>query len=189
MTQRSAKLTLAVLVLVCTLPVAASYFAYYVWQPQGQVNYGELIPPAPLPDAVLPGVSGQPPFEREALDGRWTLVYAGSGACGADCERALYAARQSRLAQGKEMTRVERLWLVTDDVDPPAALLGRYEGLRVARAGSPWLVRFPGATQGVHMFLVDPLGNVMMRFPVPTDIKRVIKDLERLLKYSGLGRG
>ena len=189
MKQRNARFTLAALVLVCTLPVAASYFAYYVWQPQGRVNYGELISPTAMPDAALAGVAGRPPLARKTLNGRWTLVYAGPGACDAQCERALYALRQSRLAQGEEMERVERLWLVTDDAEPPAALLGPHDGLRLARADASWLARLPDATRGVHVFLIDPLGNVMMRFPEQTDIKRIIKDLARLLKYSALGRG
>lgn len=189
MSGRSAKLTLAALVLVCTLPVAASYLAYYVWQPQDKVNYGELIEFAPLPDATLAGIAGQAVFEREDLVGQWTIVYAGPGACATACRQALYAARQSRLAQGKEMGRVARLWLVTDDTEPAPDLLAEHDGLRVARAHPAWLTMMPSAGQRAHLFLVDPFGNVMMRFPQHPDIKLVIKDLERLLKYSPLGRG
>lgn len=189
MTQRKAKLTLAALALVCTLPVAASYFAYYVWQPQGKVNYGELIAPAQLPDEKLAGVAGQPAVGRADLNGQWTLLYAGSGACDAACEHALYASRQSRLAQGKEMARVERVWLVTDDAVPPQRILAAHDGLRVGRAAPSWLAALPPVAGEGALFLVDPLGNAMMRFPPQADIKRVIKDLQRLLKYSPLGRG
>jgi len=188
-TQRKAKLTLAALALVCTLPVAASYFAYYVWQPQDKVNYGELIGPAPLPDARLAGVAGQPAVVRADLTGRWTLLYAGPGDCDAACEHALYASRQSRLAQGQEMARIERLWLVTDDADPSPRVLAGHDGLRVARADPSWLAALPAATDGGRLFLVDPFGNAMMRFPPQAEAKRVIKDLQRLLKYSPLGRG
>jgi hypothetical protein len=189
MTRGTGRLTLAALALVCTLPVAASYFAYYVWPPQDRVNYGELIPPARLPDGELAGLAGQPPLTRAALNGRWTLVYAGPGGCDAGCEHALYALRQSRLAQGKEMARVERLWLVTGDAEPPPRVLGGHDGLRVARADPSWLASLPAAGQDPQLFLVDPLGNAMMRFPQQADIRLVIKDLQRLLKYSPLGRG
>jgi hypothetical protein len=186
---RRGRMTFALLVLACVMPVAASYLAYYVWPPEGRVNYGTLLPPAPLPRVVLPGAAGQPGLERAEMDGRWTLLYAGAGACDGPCEAALYAMRQSRLAQASEMERVVRVWLVTDSVLPPAALLAAHDGLRVARARDEWLAQLPGAAAAHHVFLVDPLGNVMMRFPERADPKGVIKDLQRLLKYSALGRG
>ncbi|WP_332671462.1 SCO family protein [Aromatoleum sp.] len=189
MTQRNAKLTLAALALVCTLPVAASYLAYYVWQPTGKVNYGELIGPAPLPEAQLAGIAGQPAVRRAELNGRWMLLYVGPGDCDAACEHALYASRQSRLAQGEDMTRVGRLWVVTDDAVPSPRVLADHDGLRVARGDPAWAAALPAANEGGGLILVDPLGNAMMRFPPLADIKLVIKDLQRLLKYSPLGRG
>lgn len=189
MTKRSARFTLAALTLVCTLPVAASYLAYYVWPPKDTMNYGELLRPDPLPEGVLAGLAGQADFARSALEGRWTLVYAGPGDCGGECEQALYALRQTRLAQGQDMTRLDRLWLVTDDIAPAPELLAGHEGMRVARGAPSWLERLPASGAGTQLFLVDPLGNVMMRFPAQPDIKLVIRDVQRLLKYSALGRG
>lgn len=186
---RSGRLTLVMLALVCVLPVVASYLAYYVWRPEGRVNYGELVAPASLPEAHLAGIAGQPDFTRSDLDGRWTLVYAGPSACDPACSQALYLMRQSRLAQGEEMERVARLWLVSDADAPAPAVLGAHEGLRLARAVPAWLDRLPGGASGRHVYLVDPLGSVMMRFPENADPRRVIKDLQRLLKYSALGRG
>lgn len=185
----SARRTLFLLVLVCVVPVAASYLAFHLWPPQGRVNYGSLLAPAPLPPAWLDGAAGQPALARGELDGRWTLLYAGPGGCERACEAALYLMRQARLAQGKEMERVARLWLVTDAAAPPPALLEAHPGLRMARANEQWLARLPGAHTGQHVFLVDPLGNPMMRFPPEADPKGVIRDLQRLLKYSQLGRG
>lgn len=185
--QRNAKITLTALILVCTLPVIASYLAFYVWKPQDQVNYGQLIAPAALPEATLVVPDGRPPVDRASLDGHWTLVYAGAAACDDACRDALYATRQTRVAQGKEMERVARLWLVTDAAEPNPEVLATYSELQVAHADATWLSLLPGAEHGVHVFLVDPLGNVMMRFPEQADIKLVIKDLRRLLKYSGLG--
>lgn len=185
--QRSAKLTLSLMALVCTLPIVASYLTFYVWQPTSTMNYGELIQPAPLPEARLSGLAGQPTIDRAALNGHWTLVYAGSGSCNESCANALYAMRQSRLAQGKEMERVARLWLVTDATTPPPEIVQQHPALRIARGDPAWIARLPAAEREAHLFLVDPLGNVMMRFPAEPDVKLVIKDLQRLLKYSGLG--
>lgn len=185
---RSGRRTLALLAFVCVLPVLASYFAYYVWQPEGRANYGELLVPASLPDAVLPGVAGQPDLARTELEGRWTLLFAASGTCDSACADALYLMRQSRLAQGEEMERVARLWLVSDAVTPAAELLAAQDGLRLARATPAWLAQLPAAERGRHVYLVDPRGSVIMRFPENAEPRRVIKDLQRLLKYSALGR-
>lgn len=190
MTSRKAKLTLAALVLVAALPVAASYLAYYAWPPRGRVNHGELLTPVPLPATPLAGVADRSAYDATQLRGRWTLVYAGPGHCPATCERALYAARQARLAQGKEMGRVERLWLVTDAETPRPALLEPHRGLQLARADSGWLGALPDSAGGEHLFLVDPLGNAMMRFDADAvaEIRGLVRDLGRLLKYSALGR-
>ncbi|HRP76126.1 MAG TPA: hypothetical protein PK725_14680 [Rhodocyclaceae bacterium] len=185
--QRRDKITFAVLALVCVVPVVVSYLAFFVWQPEGRMNYGELIRPEPLPDATLAGLDGQALGGREVLKGYWTLVYVGPAACGAGCEEALFAMRQSRIAQRREMSRVERLWLVSDGGTPDAQILKAHDSLRVVRAAPAWLDKLPDADLGVHVYLVDPLGNVMMRFPGHPDVALVIRDLQRLLKFSGVG--
>ncbi|NMF87402.1 SCO family protein [Aromatoleum petrolei] len=186
---RSGRRTLLLLAFVCALPVLASYFAYYVWQPDGRSNYGELLVPTPLPGAPLAGDAGQPEFNPSEFAGRWTLLLAAPGTCERSCTEALYLMRQVRLAQGEAMDRVGRLWLVSDAATPASATLASHEGLRVARAAPAWLAQLPGAEHGRHVYLVDPRGQVMMRFPENADPRRVIKDLQRLLKYSALGRG
>lgn len=185
---REGRRTLILLALVCIVPVVASYLMYYLWRPTDTVNHGDLVTPAQLPAGVLEGVAGQPDFSRGELDGRWTLVTVAPAACGGACDAALYTMRQSRLAQGKEMPRVARLWLVTDDATPAAPTLAGHDGLRVARAVPAWLAQLPGAGQAGAVWLVDPMGNVMMRYARGAAPKGVIKDLERLLKYSPLGR-
>jgi cytochrome oxidase Cu insertion factor (SCO1/SenC/PrrC family) len=185
---RSSKLTLIALIVVCTLPVVASYLAFYVWKPQDRVNYGELIAPTLLPEGALRVPEGRPPVSRATIEGTWALVYAGPGACGEECATAIYAMRQTRVAQRRDMERVSRLWLLTDQTAPAADLLAAHGDMHLAHADPQWLAAMPGAEQGVHFYLVDPLGHVMMRFPEQADIKRVIKDLQRLLKYSALGR-
>lgn len=183
--QRSAKLTLTALIVVCTLPVVASYVTYYFWQPDETMNYGELIEPVPLPEARASGIDGED-VDLDSLRGRWTLLYAAAGACDAACQQALFTMRQSWLAQGEEMRRVDRLWLLTDASEPPPQVLEDQRGLKVARSAEAWIERLPQDDQGRHIYLVDPLGNVMMRFPAEPDPKRVMKDLQRLLKYSRL---
>jgi cytochrome oxidase Cu insertion factor (SCO1/SenC/PrrC family) len=160
------------------LPVAASYLAYSWWTPEQRSNYGELLSPRPLNDATI-----------AALKGKWVLVQFDSGACDADCERKHYFMRQVRKSQGKDQHRVERLWLVTDAVAPSKNLLKAISGTRIERAASRSLAeQFPAqdALAG-HIYVVDPLGNLMMRLPRDPDPKQVIKDLQHLLKTSRIG--
>lgn len=176
------------LIAVCIAPVAASYLAYYVWQPSGHVNYGELIEPRRLPDAGFTLADGMP-FGWQQLKGRWVLVTADSGRCDAHCYQKLIYLRQIRLAQGKEMDRVERVWLITDAVNPKAEIIARFEGTMMIRAAAGRLLdSFPAhGSLADDIYLIDPLGNLMMRYPREADPRRIVKDIERLLKISRIG--
>lgn len=159
--------------LVCAAPVVLGTAAYlFGWSPGARANYGELIPPrviAPLSE----------------LRGKWVIVTFDAAACDAYCERKLYIARQVRRAQGKDMERIERLWVITDAGKPRADVLAATEGTRISR-NEAIRSSFPGNTAD-YIYLVDPLGNLMMRFPRDPDPSQVIKDLQRLLKYSRFG--
>jgi len=160
------------------LPVAAAWVAWELDLAPGTTdNYGTLLAARPLALAPL-----------APLRGRWVLVQLDGGACDARCERKLYFMRQVRRALGREMQRVERLWLVTDGAAPRAELLAAIEGTHVAAAGAEPAAHFPaeGAARD-HIYLVDPLGNLMLRFPREPDPSRMIRDLKRLLKYSQFG--
>ncbi|WP_418648219.1 hypothetical protein ACNQFN_05620 [Thauera butanivorans] len=194
-----ARRTLLLLALVCVLPVLASYLMFYVWQPEGRVNNGTLLEPVPLPDSRLQGVDGQPALGRADLQGRWTLLLAAPSICDSACARALYVSRQARLAQAREMERVTRVWLLTDDGKPAEGQLpgsSLADALHVVRADAGWLAALPPPASGSltgTIYLVDPLGKVMMRFDDRLDVteaaRALTKDLQRLLKYSALGRG
>jgi len=159
--------------LVCAAPVVLGTLAYLLgWSPGAPANYGELIAPRVVQAVPL-----------AELRGKWVLVAFDAGACDAHCERKLYVMRQVRRAQGKEMDRIERLWVLTDAAKPRPAALAMSEGARVGRFAAEG---FPG-TLSDHIYVVDPLGNLMMRFPRDPDPSRVIRDLQRLLKYSRFG--
>jgi len=160
---------------VCAAPLVLGTLAYFHrWTPGESGSYGELIAPRAL--------SG-PPFDQ--LRGKWLLVSFDSAACDARCERKLYYLRQVRRAQGGEMERVERLWVVTDSAVPRRDLFPAIEGTYVA-ADLRVVPQFPGNV-AEHIYLVDPLGNLMLRFPPDPDPSRMIKDLQQLLRYSRIG--
>jgi len=157
--------------LVCAAPLVLGTLAYHFkWDVGSSSNYGELLPPRPL---------AAPPFEK--LRGKWVLVMADASRCDAWCEKKIYYLHQLWRAQGKDMNRVERLWLLTDEAKPRAELLPAIEGMRVERA--PKLDAFPGAPAD-HVYLVDPLGNLMLRWPRDADPSRMLKDLQRLLRVA-----
>lgn len=169
----SARVKLLAIFFACAAPFVLGWAAWYFeWGTGSPGNYGELIEPRALSGA---------PFE--SLRGKWVLVSLDAAACDAYCERKLYFMRQIRTAQGKEQARVERLWLLTDAGTPRPELLAAIEGTRIERASG---AAFPGNPLD-HVYLVDPLGNLMMRFPRDPDPSRMLKDLRRLLKYSRIG--
>jgi len=182
------RIVLWLIVAVAAAPVAASYLVYYFWPPERTVNYGELIAPRPLPDPPLTLADGAP-FRLSRLRGKWVLVAVDSGGCGAECEKKLVYMRQLRLTQGKDMERIERAWLVSDDVAPSRAAMALSEGAWIVRtAGTSLLKDFPAPrAPSDHIYVIDPLGNLMMRFPRDPDTDRMIKDLSRLLKASQIG--
>jgi cytochrome oxidase Cu insertion factor (SCO1/SenC/PrrC family) len=173
---------------VTVAPFVFAYLAYQYWQPAGRSNHGELIEPRILPTAPLVLLNGKP-FQLADLKGKWLMIHADSGACAESCRKQLYFMRQVRLAQGKNFDRIERVWLITDGAQPPADLAPLVEGVWLVRAaGAPIVVALPGmAAVSDHIFLVDPRGNLMLRFPRDPDPAGMIKDLQRLLKLSRVG--
>ncbi len=174
------------IIAIGVMPFAVSYLAYYLWRPEAKVNYGELLPPRLLADAPLQRIDGAP-FRLAELKGKWILVMVDSGACGEHCRQKLYFMRQLRLAQGREQDRVERLWLIADEVTPDLQLLASFPGtLAVKTARGDFIAQLPGAPEpSANIFVVDPFGNLMLRYPRDPDPRLMLKDLSRLLRASG----
>ena len=185
---RSGRLKMLAVLLVCAAPVIASYFTYYVVRPEGRRNYGELIDPQrPLP--VLQGVDAQGrSVALPTLKDQWLLVSVADSACDSNCERHLYLQRQLREGLGKEKGRLDWVWLRTGSPELSPALKEATAQATVlhmdAAALATWLAPAPGQRLSDHLYVVDPLGNWMMRFPVEADPARVRRDLERLLRAS-----
>lgn len=160
---------LILVAVVCAAPIVLGTVAYvFHWSPGEPSNYGELLSPKP--------VAG-----LEALRGKWVLVVFDAAACNVYCERKLYLMRQVRRAQGKDMDRIERLWLVTEGEIRPETMPG-IEDMRIRKAEG--LARaFPGNAID-HIYVVDPYGNLMLRFPRDPQPSKMIKDLQRLLRYT-----
>ena len=167
------------------LPIVASTVAYNFLDLKPTANYGELImPPATVPAQRFTKPDGTP-FAFQDLAGTWVLVAADSADCPAACREKLVTLRQVRQALGRNASRVERVLLVDGARAPATQALEPFPGLRVVLAGGHPVPPFGGDT--AHIYLVDPNGNVMMRWPAAPDAHRMLKDLERLLKASQIG--
>jgi cytochrome oxidase Cu insertion factor (SCO1/SenC/PrrC family) len=175
-------------VAVFVVPVLAAYLAYFGWRPAGHTNYGDLIKVAPLQKTAGTTPDGRP-LDLADLQGKWVMVHVGPSRCDAVCVQQLYLMRQIRLTQGKEQSRIERLWVLTDNGSLDPAVLQEYPGLHVWRpAHGDFVDQFPAADDRAgHIYVIDPLGNLMLRFPAQPDPKRIMKDLKLLLKASQIG--
>jgi hypothetical protein len=182
----AAKIKLLLLLLVTLAPVVASYFTYYVVRPEGRRNYGELIDPQrEMPNLMGTDLQGRQ-VALSALKDQWLLISVGDSACGEACEKHLYLSRQLRESLGKDKTRVDWVWLRTGDTEVPLRLLPGLTSATVLKFEasdlSAWLQPAQGRQLTDHLYLVDPMGHWMMRFPADADPVKVRKDLERLMR-------
>lgn len=183
---------LLALLAVCAAPVIASYLTYFVIRPQGRANYSELITPTREVPAtlVLTDMQGQV-VPAATLRKQWLLLVVADATCNADCEAHLLLQRQLRETLGKERDRLDKIWLITDGAQPRPEVLkaiSQGEATRVLRvdaaALAQWLQPAAGQVLSDHLYVVDPVGQWMMRSPVQPDPARLKRDIERLLRAS-----
>ena len=191
--QARGRLKLLAIVVLCSLPVMLSYLAFYVVRPQGKATAGELVLPVrPLPEVVATRLDGSA-LPLNALRSQWLLVHVDGGACEQDCQKRLLMLRQFRLMLGKDMARVDWVWLVNDQAAVDATLAGNLKKdqatlIRLTpQALQAWLPVPEGKAQRDYIFVVDPMGNTMLRLPAVLDsagASRAMRDMEQLLRAS-----
>jgi cytochrome oxidase Cu insertion factor (SCO1/SenC/PrrC family) len=187
---------LLLLFAVTAAPIVASYLTYYVFKPTGgTTSYGALVEPQrPIPPSlVVRGEDGRP-LRADSLKGKWLMISVDASACGDACAKKLYFMRQVRATQAAERERVVMVWLRTDDGVVPDAVMHAYPDTRklivdpsARRTVSEWLPVDTGGNATDYIYLVDPNGNLMMRFPKNPDPSKIKNDLTKLLKWSGIG--
>ncbi|WXR75033.1 hypothetical protein WHX56_05905 [Achromobacter veterisilvae] len=189
------------LVFLCSLAPIVGAFVVYMnpqWWPDESSNYGALVSPQrPMPaagDLRLTTLDGKP-FDLQSLKGKWLLAAADGGACPESCARKLFIARNSHASQGKNVDRLARVWFITDDAPVPDKVLEAYKGTIMVRANPDQLARFllardvaagqPGLQDPI--WVIDPLGNLMMQYPAEADGVKVRKDISKLVYSSRIG--
>ena len=195
-TQRSrmGRLTMTLILLVCAAPVIASYLLYFAWRPTDSgTAYSDLIQPTvSLPVAAALEVVGGSQRPLTSLKGQWLLLVVGPAACDTACEERLFLQRQLREMTGRDRDRIDKVWLITDGAAlrpelQQALTSGRAPVtlLRVPRdVVAAWLRPASGQALEDHLYVVDPMGEWMLRAPARPDPSRLKRDLERLLRAS-----
>jgi hypothetical protein len=202
---RRQRRTLIGLALMFFAPLGLAFYLYYgkSWHPGGRVNAGELIAPArPLPSLALPlagaagagpGAGGVGETNPQFLKGKWTFLYVQHGRCDDECRRHLYDTRQVRLALDRDTNRVQRVFIGDGDCCDLQELKAAHPDLIAIRASpedEPLLALLPmgaGAVNAHRVYLIDPLGNLMMFYAPEAKSKGMLDDMKRLLRLSSIG--
>jgi cytochrome oxidase Cu insertion factor (SCO1/SenC/PrrC family) len=172
------RLYLLLIFAACALPIAASLFVYYVWQPAKLMNHGELMEVQPLPPGSFFDSNGKE--VKLQSEGKWTLLVLDPGACADECKQRLYDVRQVWRAFELNQDRLQRVWAVSDATPPDTTLLKEHEGMQVVRASEALINSFPQPSVG-RIYLIDAQGNQVLRYLPKPEPKRMIKDVSRLL--------
>ena len=185
---RSGRWKMLLLLLACAAPVIASYFTYYVIRPEGRRNYGELIDPQlPLPAFTGVDANGRA-VPLTQLKDQWLFISVADSACDDACQKHLYVQHQLREGLGKDKDRLDWVWLRTGAPELAEPLKKATASATVLHVDekllATWLTPSAGQRLQDHLYVVDPIGNWMMRFPANADPKQIKRDLDRLLRAS-----
>lgn len=189
--KRGSRLVPALVALLFFGPIAVAAVMYFAgdaqWRPGGSVAHGTLLsPPRTLPTGLMVVGNGA----VADFGGKWSLLYVGRGDCNDACKDSLYRTRQVRRALGKEMSRVQRFFISTSGAPNSGLLAADHPGMLVMAEGlasRDTVLATLGEFSEGDVFIVDPIGNVVLRLPAGTAMKDMHADLSLLLKASQIG--
>jgi len=195
------KRTMLLLFVMFAAPILLAVFIFNT-DPSGKYatkNRGNLITPAvELKNIELEFVENKKPYKLVEQEHQWLMVFVGAGECDVNCKRQLVVMRQTRLAQGGEFTRVNRLYVIQDKQSE--------KFMKEVKAFHPDMDIVTGSKQQLEnvvtqftladkvnvgtsnrIYIVDPIGNLMMYYELDAEASDIAKDLARLLKVSQMG--
>lgn len=195
------RLTVILMVLIFVVPVGMAIVLHSLgdgYKTPVTTNWGSLVTPVrPIADFSTTTLDDEK-FGRDMLNGKWTMFYIDSAGCNESCFNNLYTVRQSRLGMGGEKARVQRVMLLVDDGNDEQLekIKLEHKGMNIIRLEKEVMAKVlenfeidglaPAAT-AQRIYFIDPLGNLMMHYESDISPRGVVKDLERLLKYSRIG--
>jgi len=199
--QQRSRTPLVLIFLLSLAPVVAAVLVYFNpdWRPAGSVAYGTLVnPQRPIPSVTalpLQTLDGKS-FDLASLKGKWVLVTTDGGACPDECARKLFILRNSHASQGKEVERIARIWFITDDAQIPEKVLDAYKGTIMVRVKPDFAAKYlladdtavtDPAQVAKYMWIIDPLGNLILQYPEDSDPVKIRDEITKLLKNSRIG--
>jgi cytochrome oxidase Cu insertion factor (SCO1/SenC/PrrC family) len=193
--KKSNRRNLFLVLAVFALPVVVATLMYVTgWKPSVTGNHGELIQPARFIEEISMQSIDAKPEKFSDLHGKWTMVYFDTAACPEECLKQLYNMRQTHIAQGKDQDRIQRLFILTDAkavdtlktklTEYPDMLVWTGERSAISKLTQDFGIEATNSTGQRNIYLLDPMGNLMMRYLPGMDPAGMRKDLVRLLKYS-----
>lgn len=195
----TARQKLVMIFLIASLPVVTAALVYFFLRPQGHAGLGQIITPQQAMGSAQGLDLAGHGVRLEALRGQWLLVSIAGGACSTDCDKRLFMQRQLHAMLGGDTKRVDKVWLLNDQTPVAGPLRAALHDVTVLRVAPPalqgWLPAPTGMAQTDYLYVVDPLGNAVMRFPAVMDVAQVrlaLRDLARVLRatasWDGPGR-
>lgn len=178
-TVRRNRIMLVGLFAIAIVPMFGAFWLYESSRsaaPWATTNRGELLSPVvSVEDLHLTSADGATSMRNS---GQWWLVVVTEDGCTSECQTAVHQLRQLHILLGRDATRVKRSLVSLGGAAEDASL-----------AQYPELVRFTGETAALQpgVYIVDPLGNVVLRYDYRSAGKPVLEDLKQLLKVSHIG--
>lgn len=180
--RRNGRLIMLTIAAISVLPLLAALYFRFVSPPTVAEIVGQPLTPTAFPFAAMQRLDGAA-IEHPEVSGKWLMVFASSGACDERCRQVLYLTRQARTAQGRNMARLERVWVIVDGAAPTAELLAQHPDLVLAKAAGPELLPAIGGANGYHINLVDRRGMLVFRYADSVEPKAFIRELGKLIKF------
>ncbi len=191
--QRKNRKTIILLFAMTGIPFLIAWYlsANTAWMSAG-TNRGELMVP-PI-TTVKSDLQAFDEFTRQNIDefkGRWVIFNViDSPDCEQECRLSIHKTKQIRLMMNKDLTRIRRGALLLVDADGEKAKTWWEDDSRLLRVkATPVLVKKIKNTAITHgmLIIMDPLGNMMMRYQTDFDPYDVKADLMKLLRISQIG--
>ena len=180
--QFKGRLILLAIVAIGVLPLLAALYFRYVSPPEVKATVGQALAPVPLPFGFLRRLDGAA-LEHPAVSGKWLVIFASPGGCDERCRHTLYLTRQARTAQGRNISRIDRLWVITDATTPATDLTAAHPDLVLVRVMDAKLLQVLGGNESRHINLVDRRGLLVFRYPDDPEPKAFIRELGKLIKF------
>jgi hypothetical protein len=184
--QKQGRRTLLLISLLFAVPIVSAMYMYFSGTavPVTSTEHGEFItPPRILPDTPLNTSEPEEHFRKI-----WSLIVLADNECDANCLTSLEKIRQVRLSLGPKMTRMQTVFLPAATTAIRPELAAEHPVLIVVAPERSDVFRdLVGPYANGEIFLADPLGNLMMRYPSDTGMGDIRADIAHLFKLSGIG--